>query len=161
GQAHYAAANHFLDTVAHYRHGLGLPALSVNWGRWAGHSMVTAEAHAWLAKLGMQAMPPMQAVAAMAFLLGAGAAQATVAGVDWRRFKEVYEARGRQPLLAELPAGFEPGPAPAPGPRAAYVHQLVEAPASQRRALLLAHIQAHVAQVLGLGPAQWPSAQQG
>ena len=43
GMGHYAAANHFLDALAHYRHSLNLPALSVNWGWWAGDGMATAE----------------------------------------------------------------------------------------------------------------------
>jgi len=32
--AHYAAANQFLDALAHYRKALGKPALTINWGIW-------------------------------------------------------------------------------------------------------------------------------
>ncbi|NNK73173.1 MAG: SDR family NAD(P)-dependent oxidoreductase, partial [Flavobacteriaceae bacterium] len=35
GQGNYSAASTYLDCMAHYRHSLRLPAISVNWGPWA------------------------------------------------------------------------------------------------------------------------------
>jgi len=161
GQGHYAAANHFLDTVAHHRHGLGLPAMSVNWGPWSGGGMASAELRQWLARMGVQALPPQQAMAALDCLLGADVAQATVARVDWPLFKGVYEARAPRPLLEQI----EMSPrSSAPQPQVQQsdiLRHLEAAPAGDRHALLMAYIQAEVAKVLGLEPSQLPEPQQG
>jgi NAD(P)-dependent dehydrogenase (short-subunit alcohol dehydrogenase family) len=154
GQGHYAAANQFLDSLAHYRRRLGLPGVSVNWGAWAGPGMVTAEAETFLARLGIESMPPAQALTALGLILAGGQVQTTVCRVAWERFTAVYEARGRRPFLQEMAStGGAEESAPAVV-ESAWVQALTAAPASQRHGLLQSYVQAAVAQVLGFASSQ-------
>jgi acyl transferase domain-containing protein/alpha-beta hydrolase superfamily lysophospholipase/acyl carrier protein len=88
GQANYAAANAFLDTLAHHRWVSGLPAVAVNWGPWdrlgmAGN-VTTATRQRW-AGHGLAPLAPDQATQALGALLNGHVPQVAVLRADWSR----------------------------------------------------------------------------
>ncbi|MBH8561398.1 SDR family NAD(P)-dependent oxidoreductase [Nostoc sp. CENA67] len=162
GQGNYAAANTFLDALVHYRHKSGLPASSINWGRWADTGMALT-AQSQLEQMGVQGMPPEQALAILGYLLAAGVTQAAVAKVNWVLERETHKARQQQPLLeriwTNLPVTQVASQTSIQPPE--ILHQLQAAMPSQRREMLMAHIQNRIAKILGLNDSQLPSVEQG
>jgi len=160
GQAHYAAANHFLDVLAHYRQGLGMPALSVNWGPWAGGGMALEEFQTFLTRMGVEGLQPEKAIAVLGYLLEAGCVQATVADVDWTRFKDLYEARGKRSLLEQIEGQPQEALEQQQSEQRSEILQRLEASAeSECHSLLTAYLQSEVVKVLRL--AQLPDPQEG
>ncbi|NEQ64745.1 MAG: SDR family NAD(P)-dependent oxidoreductase [Symploca sp. SIO2D2] len=102
GQAHYAASNHFLDGLTHYRRAKGLPSLSINWGPWSGGGMAGDQELKEISKRGIEPLSPEQGVAALEKLWTRDNHQTTVANVNWSLFKQLYEIGGRQLLLEEI-----------------------------------------------------------
>nr|MDQ5836260.1 beta-ketoacyl reductase [Acidobacteriota bacterium] len=144
--------------LAAHRRALGLPALSVNWGPWAGGGMTSAEADTLLRRVGVRALKPHVAIQALDRLLAADVTNVAAADVDWSLFRGSYEARGRQPLLERIPQG-KPSE-PETGKSSEFVEQLRAASSAERRRQLLRLIQTEVAQVLGLGQ-RLPDPEQG
>jgi len=102
GMGHYAAANHFLDTLCQWRRRGGRPALTLNWGPWSGGGMLPAEAQEGIARMGMASLTPDRAIEALEYLMRSQLSQAIVANVDWGIYKTVHETRGRRRLFDEV-----------------------------------------------------------
>ncbi|WP_308293269.1 type I polyketide synthase [Streptomyces sp. YS415] len=69
GQANYAAANTFLDALAHHRRAQGLPATSLAWGLWEQASAMTGELdRADRRRLSRSGLAPMSSAEGLALL---------------------------------------------------------------------------------------------
>jgi NAD(P)-dependent dehydrogenase (short-subunit alcohol dehydrogenase family)/acyl carrier protein len=105
GQGNYAAANAFMDGLAHYRKAKGWPALSINWGAWAEVGMAARlakkDAARWTDR-GLLSIPLDEGMAKLREMLASPLAQIVAAPVDWQRMF-VETASGRPPsLFSEL-----------------------------------------------------------
>jgi acyl carrier protein len=148
GQSHYAAANSFLDGLAHLRQAQGLPAQSINWGAWGGGGMVTEGLQESIHKLGLRLLPA-DSLRHLPHWLGQQQAQSIVADVDWARFAPLYAL---SPQRAFLGNWLQPSTAPTNEP----ANQVTSQEPSKWRseAELLRHVQEVVAQVLGYAVAR-------
>ena len=146
GQAHYGAANAYLDALAHLRRAEGRPAVAINWGPWAGGGMTSPEAEALLRRVGIRPLPSAAAVDALASLASGTRAQVVVADIDWALFRGSYEARGHKRLLERIPVA---GAAAAPLESELARDVLAAAPAARER-MLADIIQREAAAVLDL-----------
>jgi acyl carrier protein len=156
GQGNYAAANAFLDSLAHHRQALGQPALSIDWGAWAGEGFADSiggmRLASRLALLGINSMAPKQALEVLGRLLGESATQVVAVPVNWTQYRESY-AGSDSPLLSELAREEAEIPRPA-GRTNDRRNALIAAEPAERRQLLQSYLSEQVARVLGLSPSK-------
>jgi hypothetical protein len=152
GQGNHAAANAFVDALAHHRRARGLPALSINWGAWSGvGAAMRAEVDRRIARLGLGAIPVAAGLQALERAILGGEIQLGVLPIDWGRY--LGDGAYRRPFLSEL----EPRtrrPAVRGGIHRADVpstlrRELSETDSARQLELLTAHIGKRALKVLG------------
>ncbi|WP_407563199.1 SDR family NAD(P)-dependent oxidoreductase [Streptomyces sp. 184] len=151
GQANYATANTFLDTLATHRTRRGLPTVSLAWGYWAEQSGMTGHLdQADVGKLRRSGLVPLTTEQGMALFDAAvspgGPAVLLPAGVSTGQL----DAESAPPLLRALvrPARRAAG-AGGRGGVAELVARLAALEPAERGAALVELVSAHVAAVLG------------
>ncbi|WP_434042178.1 MULTISPECIES: type I polyketide synthase [Sorangium] len=159
GQGSYAAANAFLDALAHHRRALGLPALSVDWGMFSEAGGVAARGLGdRLTHRGVGGFTPAQGLEVLGRLLEGAPAQIAVLRLDLRQWLEFYPSAAGAPFLSELrqaersrarEARETPETARAPRLREA----LIAAEPAERARLLEEHLREQLGRVIHLGAA--------
>ena len=158
GQGNYAAANAFLDALAHSRRSQGLPALSINWGAWEGPGMsarLSARDRERQAQYGLRPFTPEQGLEALAGALSGHQPQVVYVPLDWAAFRAA--PGGGRSLFARQETGAPAAERLAPQeerPRPEFLRRWEAAAPGQRPNLLLAFLKQEAARAIGLPPDQ-------
>ncbi|MFF0227372.1 type I polyketide synthase [Streptomyces sp. NPDC004629] len=106
GQAGFAAADAYLDSLARHRRAAGRTATAIAWGSWDQVGALSDPAAAQreqLRLLGVVPMRPELAVAALQRAVHDDETAIVVADLDWARFAPVFTAARSSALLSGLP----------------------------------------------------------
>ncbi|SEN04609.1 amino acid adenylation domain-containing protein [Stigmatella aurantiaca] len=147
GQGNYAAANAFLDSLAHHRRALGLKAVSINWGPWSGSGMAAAfvgtDQRRWA-----DFIEPAQGLELLGWAMSAGQAQVAVLPVDWAKYFQRFGDTGATKFLSRMLEETRGGAARTREPK--LVERLKGLTRNRQQDVLLEYVYHQVTQVLGL-----------
>jgi acyl carrier protein len=103
GQVNHCAANAFMDSLAHLRRSTGLPGTSLNWGAWGETGAAASnELQRQLARSGIDAMAPTDALSAMRLALRESDPQIAIAAINWPRYNVQHSSAGDRLFYAPM-----------------------------------------------------------
>lgn len=156
-QANYAAANAFLDSLAHHRKGLGLKALTVNWGVLSGVGYVSrhAEIAGYLERQGYLSFTPEQALDTLGQLLSHDVTQAMAARIDWQTWAKYSPAAAASPrLLHFVPSQQDPDGREDTSASLSSETFISASEPIERQKQIESYLRQRVGRVLGISPAK-------
>ncbi len=157
GQGNYAAANAFLDALAHHRRARGQPALSINWGAWTDLGFAATPGGkrvvAYAARHGIEGFTARQALDVLGRVLWEDWTQVAAMRINRTRLRAAPGAFRESPLLAVLTRDEE-RPAEVRAADPSILEALAALEPAARRARLESHVQEQLGKVLRLAPSR-------
>lgn len=160
GQGNYAAANSFMDILAHARRLQGLPALSINWAGWSEIGLAARQNNLERGlALGLEAIPPDQGLQILEQALHQEAAQIAVMPINWQKFMQQFGPTNKPALFADFSQTANSPQNTSTGKSELYKKLEVTAPQNRQQALVT-FMSEQVCKVLGLKPGFFINVQQ-
>ncbi|PBD01097.1 HAD superfamily phosphatase (TIGR01681 family)/FkbH-like protein [Streptomyces sp. Ag82_O1-15] len=149
GQGNYAAANVYLDQLAHHRRALGLPGVSLSFGAWAGEGLAAAHADLdRMARLGHRALTPDQGRELVELALRQGAPHLVAWALDLPRLRETVTTTGGG--TAALWRSLLPAPRTGRSGGDGLADRLARLPEAERAEHVMALVREEISRALGL-----------
>jgi acyl transferase domain-containing protein/NAD(P)-dependent dehydrogenase (short-subunit alcohol dehydrogenase family) len=158
GQANYAAANAFLDALAHHRRREKRPALSVNWGSWAEAGMAARLGDAAgrrLSAVGMGQIDPARGLHLLEHLLSEDRTQTAVLAIDWPKFLERIPPGSEPAWASEMARDARTAVSPGDA-RPRLLDELKDVTPAERLDVALTHLRKEAARVLAIEDGNLP-----